>query len=179
MNVIETKRLRVRLMDICDEQDIVRWRNQKEIIDKLFSHKGIILSKHREWFERYLKDQSRIEFMMIKKEDNKSIGTIGLSNIDLKNQKAEYGILIGEKQERRRGYAAESSYALIKYAFNELNLQKIYLRVIFDNINAINLYNKIGFKKEGLFRKEIYKNGKFKDVVIMSILRDEWMESSE
>lgn len=170
--MLETERLVLKLMDGEDEQEIVKWRNRKEIIDNLFTNKGITLSQHRNWFESYIKTNSRIEFVITKKEDNKKIGTIGLSSIDCKNQKAEYGILIGEKDERGKGYAKEASFGIVKYGFEELNLQKIYLKAFSDNINAINLYIKLGFKQEGVLKREIFKNGKFKDVIIMAIFKD-------
>jgi diamine N-acetyltransferase len=118
-----------------------------------------------------------MDYLRIRKENDKKIGTIGLSNIDYRNQKAEYGVLIGELDEQGKGYAKEASDILIDYGFYELNLQKIYLKVFHDNKAAIRLYKKLQFKEEGLLRKEIYKNGLFKDVLVMSILREEWKES--
>lgn len=172
--MLETERLLLKLIDEEDAKDIVKWRNQIEVINNLFSYKGITLSEHKNWFEGYLKDNSRIEFVIFVKEDNKKIGTIGLSNIDYKNQKAEYGILIGENAEWGKGYAEEASFAIINYGFKELNLNKIYLHVFKANIKALRLYNKLGFIEEGILRRHIFKNGDFKDVVVMSILRGEW-----
>lgn len=172
--MLETERLLLKLIDEEDAKDIVKWRNQIEVINNLFSYRGITLSEHKNWFERYLKDNSRIEFVILVRENNKKIGTIGLSNIDYKNQKAEYGILIGEKAEWGKGYAEEASFTIINYGFKELNLKKIYLHVFKANTKALKLYNKLGFVEEGILRRHIFKNGDFKDVVVMSILRDEW-----
>ena len=173
--MLETKRLVLTLLEEKDEFDIVEWRNRKDIIDSFFSYKGVTISEHRNWYAKYLKDNTRIEFVISKKDDNKKIGTIGLSGIDYRNQKAEYGILIGEKQECGKGYAQEVSIAVINYAFSELNLQKIKLSVFTDNAIAINLYEKLGFKEEGIWRKEIYKNASFKDVMVMAIFKEEWL----
>lgn len=171
--MIDTERLSLRLLEETDEQDIIRWRNDKEIIDCFFSYKGITSKEHREWFEKYVKGSDRIEFIICIKSNNKKIGTIGLSNIDHRNQKAEYGILLGEKDERGKGFGKEATLALLDYGFYELNLNKIFLKVFSDNTNAIELYKKAGFKEDGLLRKDVFKNGQFKDVLIMSILRDE------
>jgi diamine N-acetyltransferase len=172
--MIETERLDLKLLEQSDEQDVVIWRNQKDIIDSFFSYKGITLEEHREWYSKYLKSDNRIEFVILLREKNKKIGTIGLSNIDYRNQKAEYGILLGEKGDRGKGYAEEASRAIIKYAFNELNMHKISLKVFIDNSGAIKLYLKLGFKEDGVLRQEVFKNGMFKDVLIMSILREEF-----
>ena len=53
-------------------------------------------------------------------------------------------------------------------------MNKIYLHVFKANIKALRLYNKLGFIEEGILRRHIFKNGDFKDVVVMSILRGEW-----
>ncbi|MCR4435057.1 MAG: UDP-4-amino-4,6-dideoxy-N-acetyl-beta-L-altrosamine N-acetyltransferase [Clostridiales bacterium] len=172
--MLETDRLILKLLDEEDEKSILAWRNQKDIIDSLFCHKGITLKEHREWYEKYLRSGNRIEFIIIVKNSGRKIGTVGLSNIDYRNQKAEYGIFLGEKAERGKGYGKEASCALISYGFNELNLRRIYLKVFRDNRQAVKLYKNLGFNEEGILRKDVYKNGKFKDVMIMSILKDEW-----
>ena len=169
--MIETERLQLRLVDNSDTSDIVRWRNNKDIMDHLFAYKGITIEQHENWYNHYINSNVRIELMMVEKTSGIKIGTVGLSQIDHINQKAEYGILIGEIQNRGKGYAKEGSKAIINYGFNELNLIKIYLKVFLDNMSAINLYKKLGFVKEGVLVKDIYKNGKFKDVLIMSIFR--------
>ena len=171
--MLKTERLILRPINKSDGPDIVRWRNQKEITDHLFSSPGLTLPQHNVWYKKYLKEKTRTEFMIIKKEDNKKIGTIGLNKIDRKNQKAEYGILIGEKDEQGQGYAKEATLAILNYGFKKLNLHKIYLEVFCDNMNAIRLYKKMGFIEEGLFRKDVVKNGEFKDVMRMAILKEE------
>lgn len=172
--MLKTERLILRPINKSDGPDIVRWRNQKEITDNLFSDPGLTLHQHNAWYKKYLKEKTRIEFMIIKKQDNKKIGTIGLNKIDRKNQKAEYGILIGEKDEWGQGYAKEATFAILNYGFKKLNLHKIYLEVFCENTNAIRLYKKIGFIEEGLFKKDVVKNGEFKDVMRMAILEEEW-----
>lgn len=172
--MLETDRLILLLLDEQDEEEIVRWRNQKEIIDSIFSSGGITLKEHREWYEKYSKGNSRIEFIMKLKKDSIKIGTIGLSNIDPINQKAEYGILIGEKEQHGKGLGYEASCAILTYGFNKLNLHKIYLKCFSDNAHALKLYCKIGFNEEGLLKRDVYKNGEFRDVTLMSIFREEW-----
>lgn len=173
--MLETDRLLIRLLDEDDEDDIVRWRNQKDVLDNLFSYKGVTVSQHRIWYDKYSSDDTRIEFIMISKDNGFKIGTIGLSSIDYKNQKAEFGILIGERQERGKGLAYEASNAVLNYAISELNLHKIKLEVFSDNILAIKLYTKLGFKEEGILRQEIFKKAAFKDVTIMALLK-EWFQ---
>ncbi len=172
--MIKTQRLILKGIEEIDELEIIKWRNQKRVLDNLFSCIGPTLSEHRRWFEKYSTSKDRIEFIIVINGQNKKVGTIGLSNIDYKNQKAEYGIIIGEEDELGKGYAKEATQAILKYGFEELNLRKIYLRVFSDNTGALNLYKKTCFKQEGLLKEDIYKGGKFKDIVIMSVFKEEW-----
>jgi UDP-4-amino-4,6-dideoxy-N-acetyl-beta-L-altrosamine N-acetyltransferase len=174
--MLQSARLRLRVLEEKDGNKILVWRNQKEIIDQLFSCVGITARQHYDWYEKYVNDDRRLEFIIEIKENSRPIGTAGLNNIDYKNQKAELGIMIGEQDEQGKGYGKEAISILVQYAFNELNLQRIYLKTFYDNERAIELYRKLGFRQEGILRKEIFKNGKFKDVVVMAILREEWKE---
>ena len=63
---------------------------------------------------------------------------------------------------------------MLNYCFFRLNLNKVYLKVITENPNAIKLYEKNGFVKEGILREEHFDEGRFKDVLVMSILRKEY-----
>lgn len=174
--MLETPRLILRLLSEEDEHKIVAWRNSKEVINNLLSYKGITIDEHRIWYANYLQDETRIEFVICKRDNNEKIGTVGLSSIDYKNQTGEYGILLGENQERGKGYAKEASIAVINYAFLECNLRKIKLKVFCDNNRAINMYKRLGFNEEGILRAEIFKNGLFKDILMMAILKDEWLK---
>jgi RimJ/RimL family protein N-acetyltransferase len=83
--------------------------------------------------------------------------------------------MIGEKDTWGKGYGFEASILILKYAFHELNLNRIFLTVREDNINAIKLYKKVGFKEEGLLRQQVYNNNKYINMIIMSILKDEFL----
>ena len=176
--ILETERLILNLLDECDELDIVRWRNKKEIIDSFFSYRGVTISNHRSWFESYSKDNTRLEYVISIKSTKSKIGTIGLSGIDHKNQKAEYGIMIAEESARSQGFAQEASIAIINYAFAELNLRKIKLNVFADNADAIKLYNKLRFQEEGILRQEIFKNSSYKDVIMMALFKKAWLNDA-
>lgn len=78
------------------------------------------------------------------------------------------------KDFRGKGLAYESYKQFIPFLFTELNLHKISLEVLKTNQRAINLYEKLGFVFEGIKRDEVYKNEKWIDSIIMSILKEEW-----
>jgi RimJ/RimL family protein N-acetyltransferase len=89
---------------------------------------------------------------------------------------AEIGIMIGEKSYRDQGYGTETMQLLIDYGFGTLNLHRIWLQVYAKNKRGIRTYEKAGFQYEGKFRDGHYQHGRYYDVHLMSVLRDEWEE---
>lgn len=158
-----------------EEEDldlIIKWRNDPEILKWLFSYSPLSRVKQRKWYEGYLEEDTQQIFIIELKEEKTPIGTIGLTDIDYKNQKGELTIIIGEKGYWGKGLGEESLKLLVKFAFNEMNFRKIKALVFSDNDKAIKMYEKCGFKEEGNFKEEIFKEGNFKDVVVMSKFRE-------
>jgi len=170
--------LNIRPMELEDAEMIVKWRNDPTIIHQMFSQAGPTLQEHLLWFKKYLENDSRQEFVIIiKNKDLKiAIGTIGLSSIDTQNAKAEYGILIGERDYWGQGLAFQASKLLLDHAFTTLELNKVYLKVMVSNDRAVKLYKGIGFKNEGQLRDEFLKSGQYVDIYYMGILKEEWIE---
>ena len=104
---------------------IVKWRNDPEILKWLFSYLPLSKVKQRKWYDRYLEDNTQQTFIIEVNEGKTPIGTIGLTDIDYKNQKGELTIIIGEKEYWRKGIGKECLNLLVKFAFDELNLRKM------------------------------------------------------
>lgn len=103
------------------------------------------------------------------KENGLHIGNIKIDPVDKKNGIGEYGILMGEKGEWRKGYAKEASMAIIDFCFTKMNLRKITLGVVENNIAAVNLYKHIGFVTEGNYRKHALYDGIYCNILRMAI----------
>ncbi len=99
------------------------------------------------------------------------LGTISLKAIDHKNKNAEYAISL-RKKAIGTGAATIATQAIISYAFNDLQLNKVYLNVLSDNIRAIKFYEKSGFIYEGEFKKHIIKNGEFKNLKWFAVYKN-------
>lgn len=108
------------------------------------------------------------------KENDKYIGNIYLTDIDYKNRNAGYSIIIGEKEYWGKGLAKESLMIILKHAFINLGLVRVYARYLKDNLAPINVAKKCGFKEEGILRKAVLKNGEYQDIKIMSIIREDF-----
>jgi RimJ/RimL family protein N-acetyltransferase len=82
--------------------------------------------------------------------------------------------MVGDKTVWNQGYGSEAAKLMLQHGFENLNLHRIYLRVYENNPRAIRSYEKVGYVHEGRMRQAVYKNGKFEDVLLMSVLRSEW-----
>ena len=141
-----------------EESDIsqkVEWINNPENNQFLHYDLPLEIEKTTNWFKN--KDDSKrvdcvIEYKGI------PVGLIGLLQIDRVNQKAEYYITIGEHDFKHKGIATKATKAIIEYAFEIQKLHKVYLTVDAKNENAIQLYEKAGFKREGYFVDDLFCN---------------------
>ncbi len=107
----------------------------------------------------------------------KIVGMIGMKDIDLMNNKAEIGYWLGEDA-IGKGIMIRSCKALITYAFEELKLNKIWIRCAVENVRSCNIPKQLGFTFEGIERQGEKLGGKYIDLKVYSLLRKEWGEKS-
>lgn len=152
----------------------VSWLNDKEVC-KFNSHGE---TKYTEamaiaFINSLENDKSKEVYAVYLKENGVHIGNISLQQIDLKNNNAEIAYLFGEKQYWGQGYAFEASEVLIKRAFEELKLHRLYFGTHIENVAMQKLGEKFGFVKEGLKKDAQFKYGKYNDIVIYAIINKE------
>jgi RimJ/RimL family protein N-acetyltransferase len=131
----------------------------------------------REWLEKNLeKDPPEFYLFMIRKlDDDRLIGEIDLGGMSLTHGDGFVGISIGEREFWGKGYGTEAMDLILRFAFLELNLQRISLDVFEYNPRAIRSYEKAGFIHEGRQRGMLNRDGQRYDLLFMGILRDEWL----
>jgi len=103
---------------------------------------------------------------------DRHIGNITLSNIHDTFRTAEISIILWD--ERGKGYGTEAIKALVNHAFTRMNLNRIQAGAVMDNIGCIKAFEKAGFTREGVCREAYYCEGRYRDVVIMGLLKREW-----
>ena len=121
-------------------------------------------------------DPSKLTFAICLNEGDRHIGNCGLEAIERENGVATFGILIGEAGARGKGFGEEATRLLCRYAFDEMNLHKIRLDVHATNPGAIRTYERVGFRREGVLREEVFRRGRYIDVLRMGLLRGELAE---
>lgn len=133
-------------------------------------------TQQEQWFNNLNKKQNEIR-LIITAKDLGAIGTIILTDIDWKNRTAEiHHKIVNDESVRNHGYDSIAQVALLKYAFEQLNLNCIYSRVIEYNEISKHINLKLGYKHEGTLRNRIYKNGKYNALEIYSMLKGELIE---
>jgi RimJ/RimL family protein N-acetyltransferase len=109
--------------------------------------------------------------------DEKCIGQCALFNFNETAQTCELGITIGDKAYWGRGYGRDAVQSLLDYAFRLRNIRRVHLSVNGNNQRAIKAYISCGFIEEGCLRAHVWNNGEYIDLVMMGILREEWLKA--
>ena len=111
----------------------------------------------------------------IRLDDNTLLGTMTLFNINPQSHKAEFGMHILDS--RGTLGAAREAKKFLKEAFERLNLNRIYIRVHYDNERCLSCVKRFGFRYEGTERQSLLVCGEYKDILVFSILREEWLKN--
>jgi RimJ/RimL family protein N-acetyltransferase len=155
----------------------VSFVNDPEVIHGLVADTPFPLTLHEEeeWFESISGTQDTYKFAIEALENGRYIGGCSINDVDWKNSVATIGIFIGDKNYRGKGYGADAMGVLLKFIFLQMNINKVRLIVYSFNKNAIKMYEKMGFKVEGILRQEMYRDGAYHDKIAMGILREEFL----
>lgn len=165
---------RLRELERVDLERINKWRNDPYLIACLGApYRFINEDVDQRWYDKYLNTRSNSVRCAIVDETDEILGLISLMDIDSINRSASLHIMIGGHENRGKGIGTFAVMAMIDHAFNNLNLRRIELGVLENNIPAIRLYEKCGFIKEGLKRESNYKNGRYVGLIMMGLLREE------
>lgn len=124
------------------------------------------------WFENNYNNTTDFR-LIIETPENGSVGVATLTGIDWKNRRATHGIKLQNVQNRSKGIGTETIMAIMRYAFDELQLHRLDGSRFVDNFPSRNVYMKCGWVEEGIRRNYICKGGKYRDLVITGILAEE------
>lgn len=169
----------LREIDKKDLQIINQWRNDFELVSMLGApFRYININVDINWFEHYMLNRSEtVRCAIVKNCDDKILGLVSLTSVDYMNQSAELHIMIGDKENQGQGIGTFAVSKMLFHAFNNMNLQRIELTVLDSNKIAQHLYKKIGFVLEGTKRKAKFKNGEFVNILLYSVLKEDYFKN--
>lgn len=163
----------LRPMTYQDTDMIINWRN-KESVRRNFIYQACFTRQgHENWIHTMIETGKAVQMIILEEAGNRPVGSVYIRDIDAIHHKGEYGIFIGEESARGKGYGTAAARLMIRYAFRELKLHRLFLRVYADNMQAIGSYEKAGFRREAYLRDDVCINGSYRDIVLMAVLEDE------
>ncbi len=165
---------RLRALEREDIPRFVKWFNDPEVREHLAMYRPLSLAQEEKWFERHAEWNPAEQIFAIETLEGVHIGNVGLHKLDWKDRHTELGIVIGEKKYWDQGYGTDAILTLLAYAFETLNLHRVFLRVDADNLRGVRCYEKCGFQREGTLREIVFRDGGYRDQYLMSILCSEW-----
>lgn len=134
------------------------------------------ISKYEQekWFESQVQNKDNIRYII--EVDGERIGVVTITNIDWKNRKACHGIKLCNDKIKGKGYGTDTVMTIMKYAFEELQLNKLYSTILDYNIPSMNLYKKCGWSVDGVLRESTFKGNQYVNEMAVSILKKDYEE---
>jgi RimJ/RimL family protein N-acetyltransferase len=157
-----------------DAERCYRWMNDPNIVRTLKSRYPIAFENEAEWLERAMHSNvNERHFAIERKDDRTHIGNASIHDIDWVSRTGWFGLFIGEPAAWNRGFGGDGISALVRFAFDEMNLWKLRINVFDYNERAKHVLEAQGFVQEGRLRRDFYREGTYHDIVILSKFREE------
>ena len=154
---------------------INRWRRDPVVIDGIGAPGRFIgLDVDMKWYEEYLtRRSSEVRCAVCLADSGQLVGMVSLTRIDYLHSNAEYNAVVGERELQNKGVGTAATRAMVRHGFFDLNLHRIYVSILRQNVSSIRMCENAGFREEGTIREGAYKNGRYHDLVLMGVLKSE------
>lgn len=173
-------RIAIRPATEADAENIVRWRNDPDVSGHFIHRDKLTVEGHLSWFRDNVLTGRTVQFIICVREqdaegreERNPVGSVYLRDIDRGEMSAEYGVFIGEKKARGKGFGVEAARLAVRFAFEEMQLQRVFLRVYRDNTAAIRSYEAAGFRVCGELRGVVSTDGESADMLLMEVMPGE------
>lgn len=159
-----------------EESDLERtlvWINKPEIYLRIGVNAPISRTQQESWFRGLQKQTDKVVFAVCEVQGDRHIGNVSLDTIDSRHRTARLSIFIAEATQRGGGLGNRAIRLLLEYAFDSLDLNKVWCKVTHDEENIPSFYEKLGFRVEGKLRQHEFIDGAYVDKVLLGILKEE------
>lgn len=175
---IKGKKVILRAVEAKDISLLHEWSNDPELWNLLCGwHFPYSLKSTEEWFQKINNNNATSQTFAICSSEDSLIGTTNLVDIDWKNRNAFHGMQLGNINSRGKGYGLDTVMAIMRYAFDELGLNRLDGAMICNNTISIKFYTeKCGWKIEGVKKEFFFRNGMYHDKVVVGITKAEYLE---
>ena len=172
--VLQSDRIYLKLIEKSDLEFLMNLRND-QIICRGIVHTPLSYESQLNWYNN---SDTSMQFVITLTEGDIQMGAIGLNDVDYKHQRAEWNIRLDSKF-FKKGYANEASKLLIDYVFRTHNINKLVGMSFTENKSARANILKQGFKQEGILKQHFYHNGKFRDIDVFGLLKEEYFNNED
>jgi len=169
------KKIKLRAMELKDQEFLRGMVNDPEIEFKIGGYSFPVSSiEQKSWFENVVYDNKNFR-LIIESLEGETIGFANITDIDWKYRSASHGIKIANPSFRGKGIGTDTVMAIMRYAFDELQLNRLETTIVEHNQASLKLYTgKCNWQIEGTKREAVFKRGKFHDLKFLSILKSEY-----
>ncbi|MDQ3855278.1 MAG: GNAT family N-acetyltransferase [Chloroflexota bacterium] len=124
------------------------------------------------WLRKAAESEKEVLWMIC--VEGRVIGAIQIDTIDWHHRRGEIAFVIGEREHWGKGYGTEAVRLITRFAFEELNLEKLQGEAVADNLGSVRAMEKAGYGQYGLARRHFFQNGRWADSWFGEALRDTW-----
>ena len=165
--------MKIRNLKIKDAQRMLEWMHDEELV-KFFE--ANFRDKELRDCEAFIQapEGGHNRNWAICNDEDEYLGTVSLKHIDLKNANAEYAIAM-RKCALGTGASHYGTKEVLRIAFEEMGLNRVYLNVLEDNVRANKFYEKVGFIYEGTFREHLYVDGKCRNLKWFALTKTDYL----
>lgn len=169
MESIYGEKVYLRPITADDTDNIIKWRNSEAVRPYFIDQKLITKEGHLNWLKNVIEAGKGFQFIVCMKENGEPIGSTFLKNYDKEHNKIEYGMFLGSEDVKGKGIGAEIYQLTLQFAFEVLNVHKVYSRILADNMASRKSCRNAGLNEEGCLKDEVRVNGVYRDLVMMGI----------
>jgi len=168
----------LRPIEHSDLLQIQKWRNDKDVLPYVREYRLMSMHHIEKWYKEMIASD-RFEMFMLD-AGCQSVGIGGLTYINWQNRHADLHFAIYKNREWvDKEYAPHFYEMITSYAFNELNLNKVYVEIYSNDLKKIDFFENKGFHRDAVLRQHYFHEGRYFDSYILSLLTDEWKKAHE
>lgn len=176
--MLEGRLVRLRALERADAERAHRWMNDGQVRQFLHGMRyPVSMEEELRWLEGAMSSSFGRVVLAVETREGAHIGNVELRGVSAEDRRAELGIVIGEKDHWGKGYGTDAVVTLLRFAFEVMNLHRVWLTTGEDNPRAIVCYRRCGFREEGRLRQDRYLGGRYWDTIVMGVLREEFEEA--
>lgn len=172
MNMLRGAKVFLRKLEETDLDQSLAWVNDPEIFITMGLWGPRTAAEQREWFKSIATSRKNLIFALCFTDSSEHIGNVSLFDIDYRSRNAGITIFIPDPSLQGKGYGPEALGLLCVYAFDYLNLHKVYAKT--DNPHAAKMYERIGFIQEGHAREHVFRYGAYVDKYSYGLIAREY-----